>query len=159
MLEMLPSYLFCLFILFVLLCGWLLCFVFGLFVILSFLFSELRMEPRALCLLGKCSTTELNPQPHPNPHLFFFFLPACMSWNTFMPGTQGGTKREHQVPWNWSYRVEGFEALLGCWIWNPGSGEELLVLFPPLRLLALSSGHKPSHHNGFTPVHWFPKNF
>ena len=26
-------------------------------------FLELRTEPRALCLLGKCSTTELNPQP------------------------------------------------------------------------------------------------
>jgi hypothetical protein len=30
----------------------------------SFFSSELRTEPRALCLLGKCSTTtELNPQP------------------------------------------------------------------------------------------------
>jgi len=29
---------------------------------LSF-FPELRIEPRALHLLGKCSTTELNPQP------------------------------------------------------------------------------------------------
>jgi len=28
-----------------------------------FLFSELRTEPRALHLLGKRSTTELNPQP------------------------------------------------------------------------------------------------
>ena len=26
-------------------------------------FLELRTEPRALCLLGKCSTTELKPQP------------------------------------------------------------------------------------------------
>lgn len=26
-------------------------------------FSELRTEPRALCLLGNCSTTELSPQP------------------------------------------------------------------------------------------------
>ncbi|EDL89699.1 rCG42616 [Rattus norvegicus] len=29
----------------------------------SFLFSELGTEPRALRLLGKSSTTELNPQP------------------------------------------------------------------------------------------------
>jgi len=29
----------------------------------SFFFSELRTEPRALHLLGKHSTTELNPQP------------------------------------------------------------------------------------------------
>jgi len=28
-----------------------------------FFFSELGTEPRALRLLGKCSTTELNPQP------------------------------------------------------------------------------------------------
>ncbi|EDL79617.1 rCG26607 [Rattus norvegicus] len=28
-----------------------------------FFFSELGTEPRALCLLGKRSTTELNPQP------------------------------------------------------------------------------------------------
>lgn len=28
-----------------------------------FCFSELRIEPRALLLLGKHSTTELNPQP------------------------------------------------------------------------------------------------
>jgi len=28
-----------------------------------FFFLELRTKPRALCLLGKCSTTELNPQP------------------------------------------------------------------------------------------------
>jgi len=31
--------------------------------ILFFFFSELGTEPRALRLLGKCSTTELNPQP------------------------------------------------------------------------------------------------
>jgi len=29
----------------------------------SFFFLELSTEPRALRLLGKCSTTELNPQP------------------------------------------------------------------------------------------------
>jgi len=28
-----------------------------------FFFSELRTEPRVLHCLGKCSTTELNPQP------------------------------------------------------------------------------------------------
>jgi len=28
-----------------------------------FFFSELETEPRALRLLGKCSTAELNPQP------------------------------------------------------------------------------------------------
>ena len=33
------------------------------FVLFCFVFPELRNEPRALCLLGKCSTTELNPQP------------------------------------------------------------------------------------------------
>jgi len=38
-------------------------------------FPELRTEPRALCLLGKHSTTELNPQPHTISfflHLLFY---------------------------------------------------------------------------------------
>ena len=39
-----------------------------------FFFLELGTEPRALRLLGKCSTTELNPQPrllflNSDPHL------------------------------------------------------------------------------------------
>lgn len=40
-------------------------FGFGLFYFILFIyfFSELRTEPRALCLLGKCSATELNHQP------------------------------------------------------------------------------------------------
>jgi hypothetical protein len=39
-----------------------------------FYFSELRTEPRAMCLLGKRSTTELNPQPLKSP--FLSYLPA-----------------------------------------------------------------------------------
>jgi len=34
-----------------------------LFFFFWFFFSELGTEPRALCFLGKRSTTELNPQP------------------------------------------------------------------------------------------------
>jgi len=34
-----------------------------------FFFSELGTEPRALCFLGKRSTTELNPQPLFSPFL------------------------------------------------------------------------------------------
>ena len=41
-----------------------------LFVSIFFFFPELRTEPRALRLLGKRSTTELNPQPQK----FSFFL-------------------------------------------------------------------------------------
>jgi len=36
---------------------------FFLFYFFLFLFSELGTEPRALCFLGKRSTTEVNPQP------------------------------------------------------------------------------------------------
>jgi len=44
-------------------------FVYVFFFLFSF-FSELGTEPRALRLLGKRSTTELNPQPAaPPPHL------------------------------------------------------------------------------------------
>ena len=38
-------------------------FFFFFFSFFFFLFPELRTESRALCLLGKRSTTELNPQP------------------------------------------------------------------------------------------------
>jgi len=43
--------------------------------IFFFFFSELRTEPRALRLLGKRSTTELNPQSH-NDFLkrFIYFM-------------------------------------------------------------------------------------
>jgi len=45
-----------------------------------FFFSELRTEPRALRLLGKRSTTELNPQP------YFFFLRGNKNVVGFGPG-------------------------------------------------------------------------
>jgi len=35
----------------------------GIFFFFGSFFSELGTEPRALCFLGKRSTTELNPQP------------------------------------------------------------------------------------------------
>ncbi|EDM13195.1 rCG63635 [Rattus norvegicus] len=54
-----------------------------------FFFLELRTEPRALCLLGKRPTTELNPQPPLagfTTRLFF----QCITWN---------------IPLCWDYRT------------------------------------------------------
>jgi len=39
-----------------------------------FFFSELRSKPRVLCLLDKCSTTELNP----NPQILFLHGCCCL---------------------------------------------------------------------------------
>jgi hypothetical protein len=41
-------------------------------------FSELGMGPRALCMVSKCSTTVLHPQP-PESYFLIFYLPEFLS--------------------------------------------------------------------------------
>ncbi|EDL82178.1 rCG28938 [Rattus norvegicus] len=51
-----------------------LCFLLFCYFCSFFFFSELGTEPRALRLLGKRSTTELNPQPLLFCYLFIFLM-------------------------------------------------------------------------------------
>ncbi|XP_063121737.1 snurportin-1 isoform X2 [Rattus norvegicus] len=62
--------------------------------------KELGTEPRALRLLGKCSTTELNPQPL----IFIFNVHGCSPHPMYVYTSHApsGPRRGCWIPWDWS---------------------------------------------------------